>query len=458
MTNPRRSADEQGTSRERERSSARQAADLAAMRRMLVASQGCFSLSFAVCNDRALRNEVVEHLRGEFPGILAVVLKPRTADVYQVVRDQLAENRPTAVFVFDLEASVSFEATTHPALRALNSSRELWEQFECPVVFWLAEYAATLMATEAPDFWRYHSHQFEFVSDPVPMTQAIAEPFPGYEMVDALPFEEKRFRMSELEQRLADAGTQPSADILPHALNWSYELAYLYRHANQFQRARTVLQRAMAWAEQTYGTEDLRTATALSNLAALLFESGRSDRAEELYRRALAIDEQALGPDHPTVARDLNNLATSMGVTTRSAETEPLLKRALQIAEKSLGPRHLQLARHQNNLAVLLKHTGRIADAEARYRTALRIDEEQLGPDHPIVARDLGNLAMLLQETNRSDEAEPLLRRAISIFSNRLGEQHPSTVLVENRYRDVLRKLGHSEDEIATALKTAKAD
>ena len=281
----------------RERESTRQAADMAAMRRMLVASQGCFSLSFAVCNDRTLRNELVQRLQDEFPGILLVSLEPQTRDVYQVVSDRWAASKPAAVFVLDIEASLPFEADAHPTLRALNSSRELWERFACPVVFWLAEYAATLVANRAPDFWRYRSHQFEFVSERASVDQAIAEPFPGFEMVDGLPVAAKRFRVAELEQRLKEAGAEPPAELLPHALTWAYELGHLYRHASQFDRSIDLHKQALQWAESAYGPHDPRTATGLNNLAQSLKATNRLAEAEPLMRRALAIDEASFGKE-----------------------------------------------------------------------------------------------------------------------------------------------------------------
>ncbi|MGH8590869.1 MAG: tetratricopeptide repeat protein, partial [Gammaproteobacteria bacterium] len=252
------------------RDTTRQAAELAALRRMLVASRGCFSLSFAVCDDRRLRNELVRRLREEFPGISTVTLDPGTPDVYRVVRDRLKGTQPEAVFVLDLEASVPFQAEDYPTLRALNSSRELWEPLRCPVVFWLAAYAAALVAAEAPDFWRYRSHQFEFVPEPRALAEAISEPISGIEIVDALPFEEKRFRIAELEKRLQEAGRDPSSEILPHVLNWAYELARLYWHSNRFREAEEWLQRALQRAEKSYGSAAPATATALSNLAQLL--------------------------------------------------------------------------------------------------------------------------------------------------------------------------------------------
>ena len=411
------------------RDTTRQAAELAALRRMLVASRGCFSLSFAVCDDRGLRNELVRRLCEEFPGITPVTLDPGTPDVYRVVRDRLIGTRPDAVFLLDLEASVPFQAEDYPTLQALNSSRELWEPLCCPVVFWLAAYAAALVAAKAPDFWRYRSHQFEFVPEPKALSEAISEPISGIEMVDALPFEEKRFRIAELEKRLRESGQDPSREILPHVLDWITELARLYWHSNRFEEAEEWLRRALQWAEKSYGSSAPRTAVALNNLATLLHTTNRPHEAEPLIRRALEIDERSFGPEHPNVALRLHNLAMLLKNTNRLQEAEPLMRRALEIDEQSDGPEHPDVARDLSNLAKLLHATNRLQEAEPLIRRALEIDERSFGPEHPNVAIRLNNLAMLLQDTSRLQEAEPLMRRALAIDEQSYGPEHPDVAI-----------------------------
>jgi tetratricopeptide (TPR) repeat protein len=438
-----------------ERESSRQAADFAALRRMLAVSQGCFSLSFAVCNDRILRNELVGRLRQEFPGLMVVELPTGTADVYQSVCDRLPEKSPGGIFVLDLEASIPFEARTYPTLKALNSSRELWERLNFPVVFWLADYAAALLATHAPDFWRYRSHQFEFVSDRTRPGEFRAEAFLGFEMVDALPFEEKRFRAAELEERLREAGDPPSVNLLPHALVWTYELAHLYRHLGRFDLAREVLERAVAWSESAYGPNDRQTATALNNLAQLLHETNKVAEAEPLMRQALAIDEGSLGDTDPKVATDLSNLSQLLRATNRPAEAEPLQRRALAIDEGSLGNDHPKVATDLNNLALLLQETDRPAEAEPLLRQALAIDEGHLGKEHPGVADSLNNLATLLQATNRPAEAEPLLRRALELRERYFGPNHPKVAVVLNNLALLLQatnRLAEAESLLRRAL------
>jgi tetratricopeptide (TPR) repeat protein len=396
-------------------------------------------LSFAVCDDRTLRNELVQRLCDEFPGLVVVALSPQTSDVYRDVSDRVGDSRPAGVFVLDLEASVPFQADSYPTLRSLNGSRELWERLAFPVVFWLAEYAAALISSKAPDFWRYRSHQFEFVSERATVSRGLTELFPGFEIVDALPFEEKRFRIAELEQRLDEVGPEPSPDLLQHALNWVYELAHLYSHASKYGRAQALQERAVQWAESAYGSADSRTATALSNLAHSLQATNRLADAEPLMRRALAIEEQSLGSEHPMVATGLNNLASLLQATNRLTEAEPLMRRALAIDEQSFGPEHPNVAIRLNNLASLLQDTNRLAEAEPLMRRVVGIVEKSLGENHPNVATALSNLASLLQATNRLAEAEPLLRRALAIDEQSFGPEHPNVAIRLNNLASLLQ-------------------
>jgi hypothetical protein len=58
----------------------------------------------------------------------------------------------------------------------------------------------------------------------------------------------------------------------------------------------------------------------LNNLARLLQDTNRLQEAESLMRRALAIDEASFGADHPNVAIRLNNLAVLLQDTNRLQE------------------------------------------------------------------------------------------------------------------------------------------
>ena len=409
-------------------------AELAAFRRMLVVSRGVFSLSFSVCNNRTLRDELIGRLMAETPGIVRVELPAGTTDVLQTVHLQLSDAPRTAVFVLDLEASIPFEATWQPTLKGLNASRELWPPLACPVVFWLADYAAARVATQAPDFWRYRSHQFEFVAES-PSTQLLqTDAFPGFAQIAGLSHDEKRFRRAELEDRLRELGPTPPPELVEHLREWKRELAELYEAFSQFQQAEELMRELVREAEAKFGPDDPRTAIEYNNLAQLLQDTNRLAEAEPLMRRVLAVDEEFYGTEHCNVAIDLSNLAQLLQDTNRLAEAEPLMRRALAIAEQSYGAEHPTVAIRLNNLAMLLRATNRLAEAEPMMRRALAIAEQSYGAEHPTVANRLNNLATLLQATNRLAEAEPLMRRALAIAEQSYGAEHPT---VANRLNNL---------------------
>jgi len=440
--------------------SQRQAADLAAFRRMLQVSSGTFSLSFAVCDDRRLRDSLIQRFCAATPGILVVTLPAGVESVLRQVESQIGSTPPAAIFILDIEASIPHGSSSQPTLRVLNGSREHWEALRCPIVFWLADYAITLLHTHAPDFWRYRSHQFEFIPDSVPLAQLKSESFSGFPMVDALPYEEKAFRITELERRLREAGAPPPPDLLPHVLTWVRELAHLYGHASRYPEAETALRSALDWAEQAYGPAHSQTVAVLNDLAQLLQATNRLAEAEPLMRRALAIDEASYGPQHPNVATHLNNLAHLLQDTNRLVEAEPLMRRALEIDEASDGPQHPDVARDLNNLATLLQATNRLAEAEPLMRRALEIDQASYGPQHPEVAIRLNNLAQLLQATHRLVEAEPLMRRALEIDEASYGPQHPRVAIDLNNLAQLLQatnRLAEAEPLMRRALEIDEA-
>jgi len=126
---------------------ARQAAELAAMQRMLELSEGRFSLSIAVCNSPALRDYLIDRLRESRPGIKVIGLPSDLTDVLGYIEANL-HTVPSALMVAALDKSIPSSEANHPVLQSLNAAREQLEK-RCPwpVVIWLPEYA--------PDSYRF---------------------------------------------------------------------------------------------------------------------------------------------------------------------------------------------------------------------------------------------------------------------------------------------------------------
>jgi tetratricopeptide (TPR) repeat protein len=169
-------------------------------------------------------------------------------------------------------------------------------------------------------------------------------------------------------------------------------------------------------------------------------EMGDYPAATAFKEATLTLITSEFGPDDVKTATALNNLALTYQRLARYTEAEPLLRRAIEIDEKVLGKEHPYVAIRYNNLALLLQDQGKYAEAEPLLRRAIEIDEKALGKEHPDVAIRYNNLAVLLKAQGKYAEAEPLLRRAIEIFQASFGPEHPKTLVVKSNY-DSLRRL-----------------
>jgi hypothetical protein len=142
-----------------------QRGELDAFRRMLNVSEGTFSLSIAICNSPALRDHIIAHITREMKDITVVRVPGDTPDIFDFVQRQTTDGHPRAVFVVDMDKAISSDHADR-VLQGINVSRESWQlTHECPVVFWLPDYAAQLLSARARDLWSWMSHHFEFISE-----------------------------------------------------------------------------------------------------------------------------------------------------------------------------------------------------------------------------------------------------------------------------------------------------
>jgi len=403
----------------------RQAGELEAVRRMLDASRGTFSLSVAICDSPALRDYLIEKLRANYPGIEVVSIPPKTTDVYGLVRQAVRNADRSALFLINLEKSIRSTDENQTALRSLNASRELWaDAFPCPVVFWLPEYAATLLSESARDFWAWRSHQFEFVSEPLTAAYATSSSLAGgYIVVGNLDADRKRFRIAELEQRIAEAGDPPSPAMAVHVSTWLNEMGFLFYSLGDLDKAERMYRKALKIDERLGRQEGV--AAAHGNLGGISITREDLDEAERMLRKALEIDER-LGRQED-VAGAYINLGLIFIKRGNLDEAEQMLRKALEINE-CLG-RQEGLANTYNNLALLSMRRGDLDEAERMLRKALEIDQ-RLGRQEGM-ANAYGNLGLLSMRRGDLDEAERMFRKALEI-DQRLGRQGGMANAYEN--------------------------
>ena len=418
---------------------ARQAAELEAMLRMLDLSSGSFSLSIAVCNSPALRDYLIEKLKQPRPDIQVVCIPNGITDVLGYVEQQIDVSQCSAVFIVGLEGLLSSSETKHPVLRSLNASRELWEKrLHCPVVMWLPEYAAGLLSTEAPDLWRYRSHRFEFVSEQAGAIVGTQDYASGdIDIAANLSQDEKRFRIAELEQRIEDAGPEPEGPLKRYVYIWLDELGFLWQTLGQISESSKVLEKLVHMHRQA--GEELGMAAGYGNLGNLHSMRGDLDAAEAMYRRSMEISERLDRLDFNSNA--YSGLAHVYHARGDLDTAEEYYRKALAL-DKKLG-RNREMAQQLANLAGLQMDRGNLNAAGKLHREALAINKK-IGSKQGMTS-DYNGLGTLYSEKGDVATAEKMYRKALAI-SEELGRAEGIAVSYGN-----LGVLYHSMGNLSAA-------
>lgn len=386
-----------------------QAAELAALLRLLDISAGAASLNIAVCNSPVLRDYLIDRLK-ETHADLAVVALPRgCVDVYGEVMGRAAEKKFSAVFVTGIEHSVSSELQAHPALKSLNASRDLWEsRFPCPVVFWMPAYVAALIPVLAPDFWRYRSHGFEFAAPEWTPESASGEEL-GSEVALAsnLDRDQVQFRIADLEQQFEHFRWPPSDSVFPYALLCLSELGYLYARVGKLAEAESLFDKAL----DLCVSRDWKEGAAVQhgNLGNIAAMRGELDAAEFHYRTALDINEHSGRLEGQ--AANLGNLGIIERRRGNLDAAEKYGRLALEI-NQNVGRAEGE-ATDLGNLGLIAVARGELDTAGQRFRDALAINQKLARREGQ--ATQLLNLGNILLARGDLGAAEQLYRESLEI-------------------------------------------
>ena len=227
----------------------------------------------------------------------------------------------------------------------------------------------------------------------------------------------------------------------------------VYQQLGLHDKAKPLLEQAVALGRRGVGPESERMAQSLQNLGVLRREMGDLAASAPLLEEALAMRRRVLGPEHKAVAQTLEDLAYVYQLR-GDKTTEPLVREALAIRRKALGDEHRDTVSSLNDLGLLLLQKGDLAGAEPLLRQCVASNRKLLGEGHPDVATAMGNLALVLQAKGDHAEAESLIRQALSISRKALGDRHLDVGIKLNNLAKSLRLQG-KYDEAAAALEEA---
>jgi len=392
---------------------ARQRAEFDALRRMLDLSEGTSSLSVAICNSPVLRDHIIEHVTSEVEGITVVRVLADTRDIFDFVQQQMPDGKPRAVFIVDLEKALGKD-TGHRALQGLNVRREQWRStLQCPVVFWIPEYVMPLLMTQARDFWSWVSHTLEFAPEPIALVNLLAGHTADAAVAANLDVHEKRIRIAELEQRIAEVADKSRGGLKAHLWTWLQELAYLYFYVGELHKAEQILQRSIDVGTPANSKAISETLHGIGIGRQL---RGDYDKALEYYERSQKIKRE-LG-DKAGMAGSLHQIGGIHYLRGEYGKALEYTERAKEISEK-LG-RGSDISKSLQQIGIIHFSRGDYEKALEYFQQARKISEELA--DRTDISSILHDIGAVHQARGDHDRALEFFEQSLRI-KEELGDR-----------------------------------
>lgn len=350
--------------------------------RLLERSEG-FALAFLQCNVPVERQrmvgQVVEELarRGKIGRILRLdaAIVDLEAEVFTLETPLGSQD---VLFVLGFEHSIPSDSSPH-ALHRLNLAREKFRDLPCPLVLVLPEYALTLLAREAPDFWAWRSGVFE-----VRVAARLLEPI-RLEVVDSssssrnLSAAQREQRLRVLTELLDEYSASPG-EFLEQRAQIVGEIAALWESRANWSEAAAWWRKALEIYERIAQPEGIAWSTL--HLGQATRREGRAEEALAWLQKG--IDAAARSGQDANTGHLHFELAQTYRDLGRNTEALSLYGQAQAIYERTgglSGSLNVQLA-----LARMAQNRGDLEAAENHYAEALEISERIGDLNHRAVA------------------------------------------------------------------------
>lgn len=223
------------------------------------------------------------------------------------------------------------------------------------------------------------------------------------------------------------AGVKPASAASAYSSGSLRSMARIYMASGGYDKARPLLESALALAEGADAPDSEMCACVL-DLAYLYKGQGRLDEAEKMCRRGLELQEELNGPGHPNVAHTLRILSEIYQGQVRYRQAADALERAIEIIRNVGGEDGVEIAPFQVDMARLLVIQGQLGRAESLFTEALAAIESGYGADHAYTAKVLASMATLYERQGRHDLAEETASRALVALERVYGANHPFLV------------------------------
>ena len=439
----------------------------------LEAGLGTLQILLAVCDNSALKQEVIRRYESELEAegvrVYRLALNLEEPSLLQALIDgKIEKNQQAIATVLGAEKLSNLGADNRERLDSflgyLQWTREALRGYPLPIVLWLPSAVLVEVAQKAPDFWSWRSggtFQFGFAKLDLPIDEAGKDPI--FKPIDNPQKSSSVLSIKQLEASLAEALTtwgEDSANIEPvyaqlgklyanrvsngetddreretvlaetylmraidlqkrykrksdqtYSLN---SLAYMYRFLGYWNKAQALYQESLQLRQELKDRKGI--AHIWRQLGYIENRKGNWDAAESFYRKCLAVEEEL---------DDLTGMAESLGLLGIIES-----KRGNWDAAESLYRQSLQLRTELDDRVGIASSWGALGDiernrgnwdaAESLYRQYLQVCTE-LG-DRAGMAESWGVLGDIERNRGNWDAAESLYRQYLQVCTE-LGDR-----------------------------------
>ena len=213
-------------------------------------------------------------------------------------------------------------------------------------------------------------------------------------------------------------------DILQLSCHYS-DMATFFRergYAGDYEKAEAYYMKAETGIQEVYGNKNHPEMAAFYDAYALLYSNmGKYERALTLLERALNIREKTLEREHPDIVQSYTNIGLLYYELTDYEKALYYLNQALKIAEKIwTGPFSFK-ADIYNNLGLVYRNVGNYERAHDYYLDALHIREKIYPSGHPMILSTQNNIAQVYASEGKNEEAIALYENVIREYSDSLS-------------------------------------
>jgi tetratricopeptide (TPR) repeat protein len=202
----------------------------------------------------------------------------------------------------------------------------------------------------------------------------------------------------------------------------------IYLEEGRCEEAAQLQSNALALWNRMRGENDLRTTTAMSNLALTFIRQRLWEKANDLLSRVIQQREIQLGAKHPLTLMSRHYRAVGAYEEGRldDAVTENLA--VLEIRSEILGDDHHDTIDSITNLAATCLRQGNWDKAQELQLQVLEVQKKSLDQYDPYLLASMGNLAFTYAKLGKYGEAEQLQIEVLERFSTVLGRNHLETL------------------------------